>query len=294
MTDTTPDPPPEPDRPAPTSGADPEPAPDEPAPAAAEPARAVPEQGEPAQAAEPAVAAEPAPTTAEPEPVPSATEPGAAPAAAPETEPEPVPSVAEPAPSAAEPEPTRAATEPAASAAAGATAATAAGAREPEPAPPAPTADERPDGPVHRTRRTGTGPLRVLAILVILGGLILAAAGVVTWIVVTDQLSDEKIVVSDDADNFAGDDVDGPFTAYAEAEVIQKHALEASDGLTYAELDQDDPRRETVMTASFLRASLFTSVVAFGVAAFAFGLGILLIIVGWALLRINKSLRATS
>jgi hypothetical protein len=134
----------------------------------------------------------------------------------------------------------------------------------------------------------------VLAILVILGGLILAAAGVVTWIVVTDQLSDEKIVVSDDADNFAGDDVDGPFTAYAEAEVIQKHALEASDGLTYAELDQDDPRRETVMTASFLRASLFTSVVAFGVAAFAFGLGVLLIIVGWALLRINKSLRATT
>jgi hypothetical protein len=303
MTDTTPDPPPEPDRPAPTSGADPEPAPDEPAPAAAEPARAVPEQGEPAQAAEPAVPAEPAPTTAEPAPTtaepvpaPSATEPGAAPAAAPESEPEPepVPSVAEPAPSAAEPEPTRAATEPAAAAAAGATAATAAGAREPEPAPPAPTADERPDGPVHRTRRTGTGPLRVLAILVILGGLILSAAGVVTWIVVTDQLSDEKIVVSDDADNFAGDDVDGPFTAYAEAEVIQKHALEASDGLTYAELDQDDPRRETVMTASFLRASLFTSVVAFGVAAFAFGLGILLIIVGWALLRINKSLRATS
>jgi hypothetical protein len=296
MTDTTPDPPPEPDRPAPTSGADPERAPDEPAPAAAEPARAVPEQGEPAQAAEPAIPAEPAPTTAEPEPVPSATEPGAAPAAAPEPEPEPepVPSVAEPAPSAAEPEPTRAPTEPAAAAAAGATAATAAGAREPEPAPTAPTADERPDGPVHRTRRTGTGPLRVLAILVILGGLILAAAGVVTWIVVTDQLSDEKIVVSDDADNFAGDDVDGPFTAYAEAEVIQKHALEASDGLTYAELDQDDPRRETVMTASFLRASLFTSVVAFGVAAFAFGLGVLLIIVGWALLRINKSLRATT
>jgi hypothetical protein len=296
MTDTTPDPPPEPDRPAPTSGADPEPAPDEPAPAAAEPARAVPEQGEPAQAAEPAVPAEPAPTTAEPEPAPSATEPGPAAAAAPEPEPEPepVPSVAEPAPSSAEPEPTRVASEPAAAAAAGATAATAAGAREPEPAPTAPTADERPDGPVHRTRRTGTGPLRVLAILVILGGLILSAAGVVTWIVVTDQLSDEKIVVSDDADNFAGDDVDGPFTAYAEAEVIQKHALEASDGLTYAELDQDDPRRETVMTASFLRASLFTSVVAFGVAAFAFGLGVLLIIVGWALLRINKSLRATS
>jgi hypothetical protein len=98
--------------------------------------------------------------------------------------------------------------------------------------------------------------------------------------------------VSDDADNFAGDDVDGPFTAYAEAEVINDHALEETDGLTYAQLEQDDPRRDTVMTASFLRASLFTSVVSFGVAAFAFGMGVLMIIIGWALLRVDKSLRA--
>jgi hypothetical protein len=273
MTDTTPDPPPEPDRPAPSSGADPEKAPEEPAPAAAEPAAPPPGTAEPVPTA---AAPEPGPATVEPEPAP-ATEPAAATAA--QHEPEPAPTSPEPVPRAA---------EPGAAAAAGAAAA---GAREPEHAA---TAVERPDGAAHGARRTRTGPLRVLAILVILGGVILSAAGVITWIVVTDQLSDEKIVVSDDADNFAGEDVDGPFTAYAEAEVIQDHALEASDGLTYAELDQDDPRRETVMTASFLRASLFTSVVAFGVAAFAVGLGILLIIVGWALLRINRSLRATT
>jgi hypothetical protein len=98
--------------------------------------------------------------------------------------------------------------------------------------------------------------------------------------------------VSDDADRFGGDPVDGPLTAYAQADVINEHALEETDGLTYAQLDQDDPRRETVMTASFLRASLFTSVVSFGVAAFAFGLGLLLLLTGWALLRIERSLRA--
>jgi hypothetical protein len=139
-----------------------------------------------------------------------------------------------------------------------------------------------------------TRPLRLLAILVLIGGVILSIAGVVTWIVVTDQLSDEKITVSDDADNFAGEKVDGPFTAFAQAEVINDHALAETDGLTYAQLDQDDPRRDTVMTASFLRASLFTSVVSFGVAAFAFGLGLLLILVGWALLRIDHALRATA
>ena len=134
--------------------------------------------------------------------------------------------------------------------------------------------------------------MRVLSILVLIAGAVLVVAGVVTWFVVRDQLAAEKIVVSDDADFLAGNEVDGPFTAYAEAEVINDHALEASGGLTYAELDRDDPTRETVMTASFLRASLFTSVVAFGVAFFAFGIGIVLILVGWALLRIDRSLRS--
>jgi hypothetical protein len=141
-------------------------------------------------------------------------------------------------------------------------------------------------------RARGTGPLRLLAYAVVLGGLILMAAGAFTWYVVRDQLEDEKITVSEDADRFAGDPVENPWTAYEQADVINEHALEASDGLTYAQLDQDDPRRDTVMTASFLRASLYTSVVSFGVAAFAFGLGLLMIIIGWALLRINRSLRA--
>lgn len=43
------------------------------------------------------------------------------------------------------------------------------------------------------------------------------------------------------------------------------------------------------MTASFLRASLFTSVVAFGVAALVAILGVLLALVGWALMKIGRS-----
>jgi hypothetical protein len=142
-------------------------------------------------------------------------------------------------------------------------------------------------------KATSTGPLRVVSILVIIAGAILVVAGVVTWFIVRDQLADEKIVVSDDAPFLGGNDVDGPFSAYAEAEAINDHALEASGGLTYAQLDRDDPTRDTVMTASFLRASLFTSVVSFGVAFFAFGVGIILILVGWALLRIDRVLRSS-
>ena len=57
-------------------------------------------------------------------------------------------------------------------------------------------------------------------------------------------------------------------------------------GKTYAELPQDDSVRATMMNASFLRASLFTSVVSFGVAAFAIGIGILSILFGLALNRL--------
>ena len=147
--------------------------------------------------------------------------------------------------------------------------------------------------PERRRAVPSTGPLRLLSILVIAAGAVLIVAGVVTWFVVRDQLAAEKIVVSDDAPFLSGQDVNGPFSAYAEAEAINDHALEASGGQTYAELDREDPTRETVMTASFLRASLFTSVVSFGVAFFAFGLGIILILVGWSLLRIDRVLRAT-
>jgi hypothetical protein len=120
-----------------------------------------------------------------------------------------------------------------------------------------------------------------------IAGAFFAVAGVVAYVAVQQTLSDQKIVVSDDADMFAGKQVNGPFTAYSQAMVIGKHAKDIAGGKTYAELPQNDPNRDTVMTASFLQASLFTSVVAFGVAAMATVIGILLILLGIALRRLT-------
>ncbi len=125
--------------------------------------------------------------------------------------------------------------------------------------------------------------IRVLAVLVIAAGVIFIVASIGSWAAVTAQLSAENITVADDAGRFAGQPVDGPLTAYEQANVINKHALEATGGKTYAELGRDDPTRTTAMTASFLRASLFTSVLAFGVSAMAGGLGLVLIVIGVAL-----------
>lgn len=137
---------------------------------------------------------------------------------------------------------------------------------------------------------TPGGVVRVLSVLVIAAGLIMVVGGGATWLTVQRQLADERITVSEDAKWFAGERIDGPLTAYAEAEVIERHALEASGGRTYAELDREDPTRQVVMTGSFLRASLFTSVVSFGVAALAMGLGLLLAVIGYVLLVVARRL----
>ena len=57
---------------------------------------------------------------------------------------------------------------------------------------------------------------------------------------------------------------------------------------TYAEPAPDDPTRETAIQASFLRASLFTSLVAFGVAALAAVLGITLFLIGLSLRGLGR------
>ena len=135
---------------------------------------------------------------------------------------------------------------------------------------------------------------RIIAIILLVAGLVMVVAGAATYYVVQRELADEHIVVSDDAEAFAGEKVEGPFTAYSEAMTIKVHAEEIADGQTYAQLDRDDPRREQVMTSSFLRASLFTSVVAFGVAALVVGLGLLFLVVGAVILVFDRRLARTS
>ncbi len=122
--------------------------------------------------------------------------------------------------------------------------------------------------------------VKISGLIVAVIGAIMLIGGAGTWVLVQSSLSDERITVSEDASSNAGKAVNGPFTAYSEAMVIEKHSLEASGGKTYAELDREDPVRATVMNGSFLRASLFTSVLAFGVSAMAMGLGLVLVLLG--------------
>lgn len=130
-----------------------------------------------------------------------------------------------------------------------------------------------------------TAMAKWISYVVIVIGAIMVIAGAVTYAQVSSTLADERITVSEDA-CLGGSSVSGPFAAYCEAQIIETHALEATGGKTYSELDREDPLRQTAMNGSFLRASLFTSVVAFGVAAMAMGIGIVFILVGVAILSL--------
>ncbi len=130
--------------------------------------------------------------------------------------------------------------------------------------------------------------VRAAGIVSVIVGVVMVVAGAFTWITVGNELAQENIVVSADAPNFAGETVDGPLTAFAEAQIIKDHALDATEGLTYAEMDRDDPMRDVAKDASYLRASLFTSVIGFGVSALVVGSGVMFTVIGGALTRLSR------
>ena len=121
---------------------------------------------------------------------------------------------------------------------------------------------------------------KIVAIILLVAGAGLFVGGAVTWSMVSGKLKAENITVSEDAARYGGQPVDGPLTAYFEADIINKHSLDATGGKTYAQMDREDPLRAVAMNGSFLRASRFTSVVSFGVAAMAMGLGALFFLLG--------------
>lgn len=132
--------------------------------------------------------------------------------------------------------------------------------------------------------RTAAGPIGIILIVV---GIVLAVAGIATYATVAVTLSEQRIVTTEDA-CLPDRDVVDPFTAYCQAMIIETHAKEATGGLTYAQLNREDPLRDVAMNASFLRASLFTSVVAFGLSALVVLLGVLFLLTGIALRAVER------
>ncbi len=96
---------------------------------------------------------------------------------------------------------------------------------------------------------------------------------------VRDAIVSENIITSDDA-SIPNVLVDNAAKATAEADVIEVHYLELTGGKTYAELDRDDPNRETAFRAVQLRTSLNLAVMGFRVSDLVIGMGAFMIVIG--------------
>jgi hypothetical protein len=106
---------------------------------------------------------------------------------------------------------------------------------------------------------------------------------------VRDTLADERIITSQNAE-IPLKPVTGPDEAKAQADVIRQDALKATGGKTYAELDQNDPTRATYLQSVTLRTALMQSYMAFKVADLVVGVGLLVGVLGLALIGLGSYL----
>ncbi|MDR2566195.1 MAG: hypothetical protein LBC97_09115 [Bifidobacteriaceae bacterium] len=171
----------------------------------------------------------------------------------------------------------------------------------------------------------GRGVRGIGRILMILGILVFAA-GVATYIAVGAQLKAEKIPINGDTpfmnsvfgsgEGETPKEVGGPLGAIAQAEGIKMHTenmpgnygFEDLNGRTAGEIahirsakeyagaggEEADAKMTALWnmmnTSSFLRSSLMLSAMAFGVALLVAGVGVVVLLVGWGLLKAGRGL----
>jgi hypothetical protein len=130
----------------------------------------------------------------------------------------------------------------------------------------------------NRTRNLRTTRRAGRAVSALGAGFLTAAAG--SWVLIRKELLAENITVHDDVKKLAGKKVADPFTAYAQADIVNKHALAMTGGKPFAELPMDAPERQTALMAANVRSSLLTSVLSFGLSGLTAGVGVTALLAG--------------
>ncbi len=143
--------------------------------------------------------------------------------------------------------------------------------------------------------------VRLFLVLGTLGlGAVLLASGVYMMVSgmharsdVKDGITQENLVVADPhvlltyPGAHAPDGVEVPTVvidtaseAEAQAQVIRTHVLGITDGKTYAEMDRDDPNRDTYLNALTLESALHQAQIGFETTRLVIGLGAIVVVLG--------------
>jgi hypothetical protein len=149
----------------------------------------------------------------------------------------------------------------------------------------------------------------IAGIVAIVVGIGSTAGGIFGAWYTYDQAVAQNVVTPDDA-VIPETPVRGPFTMWAQSDIITHHQLENTDGLYYAEMERMVPQLdengaavldengEPVMVpnearASWINATTLTTalglgIVSYALAAFALAVGVTLVLAGFAFLHIRK------
>ena len=119
----------------------------------------------------------------------------------------------------------------------------------------------------------------VMSVAMVVTGIVLLTQGLSAHNQVKDELAAENITTTEDS-AIPGVPVDSAATAKAQADIIHHHALAATDGKTYAEMERDNPARATYLDSVTLRTSLMSAYMAFKLADLVTGLGALFLALG--------------
>lgn len=83
--------------------------------------------------------------------------------------------------------------------------------------------------------------------------------------------------------------VRGPLTLWSQSDIIEKHQLDSTGGQRYAEMDREDPARESWITATALTTSLGLGIVSYAFSAFAFAMGAMVVALGVIIWKLRRS-----
>jgi hypothetical protein len=119
----------------------------------------------------------------------------------------------------------------------------------------------------------------VLSLVLVGAGAVMVFQGLDAREQVRVSLVAENITTPEDA-TIPNVPVDSAATAMAQAEIIQKHTLEATEGRTWADMGREDPQRPFYLSAVTLRTSLMSAYMAFKIADLVIGLGALFLAIG--------------
>jgi hypothetical protein len=162
---------------------------------------------------------------------------------------------------------------------------------------------------VTETKSRTSRILAVAGIVALVVGIGSIAGGVFGAWYTYDQAVAQNVTTPDDA-AIAETPVRGPFTMWAQSDIITHHQLDNTDGLYYAEMEREVPQLdeagqpvldengEQVMVpnearASWINATALTTalglgIVSYALSAFAIFAGVALALAGYAFLHIRK------